>query len=77
VLLLLAENGSDGSFCCLVFTHAVFAMYLHVSCMYLRRQYVKKCFIEEHYVVCVTLELLMCLYEGELVKSRPWFDHHL
>ena len=81
MLLLLAENGSDRSFCCLVFTHAVFAAYLHLSCTYLEavRQ---KCLIEEHYVVCVTLELLLCLYEGELVKSLCeeqdlWLDHHL
>jgi len=29
----------------------------------------QKCLTEEHCAVCVTLELLLCLYEDELVKS--------
>jgi len=29
----------------------------------------QKCLIEEHYVVCVSSELLLCLNEDELLKS--------
>jgi len=51
-----------------MFAYTVYAAYLHLSCMYLEtvRQ---KCLIEEHCVVCVTLELLPCLYEDGLVQS--------